>query len=83
MPQIPIQSIKRYGDKGSPCLVSLDGSKRSKAPPLTKIGVLEDVTQLMIILEIFGENLEKIQKEFVTFGKQFIIEGKNTWPHIV
>ena len=55
-PKYSIHKMKMYGDKGSPCLMPLVGSKGSKAPPFTKMAVLGDVMQLIIILRIFGGN---------------------------
>ena len=53
-----MHKINRYEDSGSLCLMSLEGSKDSKAPPLTKMEMLEEVTQLMITLVSFGGKLK-------------------------
>ena len=45
-----------YRDKGSPCLIPLEGSKDCKAPPLTKTNMLVVTIQLIMILVSFGGN---------------------------
>lgn len=43
-----MQVINKYRDKGSPCLIPLEGRIYSKLVPLTKIEVEIEETKLMI-----------------------------------
>jgi hypothetical protein len=45
-----IHKINKYGDKGSPCLIPLDGLNSSIRPPLKRIEIVEEETQSMINL---------------------------------
>lgn len=49
-----MQRRKRWGDKGSPCLISLDGKIGSKGIPLNKTEVDTDETTHNKIYKVLG-----------------------------
>jgi len=47
--------MNKYGDKESPCPIPLEMAKASSVPPLKRIELLAEDTQLMITLISLGE----------------------------
>ena len=55
-PSISIHIMNKQGERGSPCLIPLEGRKGSSLPPLKRIDTEELEMQLMISLIIEGGN---------------------------
>ena len=57
--------MKRYGDKGSPYLMPLDRRKDSKAPPLKRMEMEDEETQLMIRVIHWLGNLKRAKVSLI------------------
>ena len=60
------QIMKIYKDKGSPCLMPLEGIERSSGTPLTRTEMDTDVTQSIIQLIRFEANPNLVRQALMS-----------------
>lgn len=71
-PNTSMQNMKRYGESGSPCLMPLDERKGFKTPPLKRMDIEDEETQLIIRVIKWQRNLKRVKASLIKLHSKWL-----------